>query len=106
MCNDVNFKNGVKVSFSTQITISECVGRALDALVGCGDDAFIEHFKEKLGTHYIRDHEKGLREFFATVRSEILPQLHTVDELRKVANLPRPEGGFYSEWQARQKGIT
>ena len=82
------------------------IGRGFHALVGYGDDAFIEHFKEKLGTSYIRDHEKGLKEFFATVRSEILPQLHTVDELRKVANLPSPDGQFYSEWQARQKGIT
>jgi hypothetical protein len=59
------------------------MARALDGLVGYGDKEFLEVFKAKLGTHYIRDHEDGLKEFFAQVRSEVLPQLKLIDKLRK-----------------------
>jgi len=102
MCSGAGFKNGVEVHFKTKITISECAGRALDALVGYGDDAFIEAFKKNLGTHYIRDHEKGLKEFFSIVRKEVIPQLHTVDNLRKMSNLPCPDGGYYQDWQVEK----
>lgn len=51
------------------LTLDEAL--ALDGIAGYGDDAFIKTFKENLGTHYIRDHEKGLRSFLKTVRSEL-----------------------------------
>lgn len=89
MCNSPHYKNGVKVTFEMELLISECSARALDALVGYGDDAFIKHFKENLGTAYIRDHEKGLKEFFGQVRSQVLPQIHRVNELRKQIDAPK-----------------
>lgn len=102
MCSGVKYKNGVEVHFKTKITISECAGRALDALVGYGDDAFLKHFKEKLGESYIRDHEEGLKEFFAQVRAEVLPRIHLVEELRKMSNMPKPNGNYYMDWQVKQ----
>ncbi len=77
-----NARNRATISFSTTLTISEVEIRALDALVGYGDDAFLKHFKESLGAAYIGDHEVGLRSFFATVRRDVLPALHDIDQAR------------------------
>lgn len=71
------------ITFGASVTLSEVEVRALDALVGYGDDAFLKVFKEKLGEHYIRNHERGLRSFFATVRQDVLPALHVIDEARR-----------------------
>lgn len=73
---------GLRVVFS----ISEEEARALDALVGYGDDEFIKAFKERLGEAYLRNHENGLREFFVSVR-KIMPNiLHKVDSARQAFN--------------------
>lgn len=42
--------------------------RALDALAGYGDDAFIKAFYERLGKAYMERHEQGLRRFLSTIR--------------------------------------
>lgn len=72
------------VSFGATITLTEQECRALDALVGYGDDAFLRAFKEKLGEVYIREHETGLRSFFATVGRDVLPALEAIDDARKL----------------------
>jgi hypothetical protein len=65
------------------ITLSESEARALDALAGYGDDAFIKAFYEVMGRHYLEPHEKGLRLLLKTVR-EIVPNwLRRVDDARK-----------------------
>ena len=71
------------LAFTGGINLTEVEMRALDALVGYGDDAFLAVFKEKLRAAYIRDHESGLRSFFAAVRRDVLPALHDVDEARR-----------------------
>lgn len=71
------------IEFGAEIDLSEVEVRALDALVGYGDDAFLKVFKEKLGSVYIRDHEKGLRSFFTSVREQVLPALRDIDQARK-----------------------
>lgn len=71
--------NKINVEFSSGMTLTESEIRALDALVGYGDAAFLKHFKENLGEHYIRDHETGLKSFFARVRNDVLPALHEID---------------------------
>lgn len=93
MCGKVKYNNGVTITYEVTLTISECAGRALDALVGYGDDAFIKHFKENLGESYLENHEKGLKEFFSTIRAEVIPQLRKVTELRKQANQPTSQYG-------------
>lgn len=65
----------VKISF----TVSESEARALDALAGYGDDAFIEAFYAKLGAAYMRDHEQGLREFLQSIRTAMPGELKTID---------------------------
>lgn len=71
------------LSFGASIALNETEVRALDALVGYGDEAFLKHFKEKLGEAYIRAHEAGLKSFFAAVRRDVLPALRDIDEARR-----------------------
>jgi len=72
----------IDVRADMQLNESEC--RALEALVGYGDDAFIKAFKDSLGKHYIRDHEAGLRSVFSKIRSTAIPALRRVDDTRRV----------------------
>lgn len=71
------------LTFSATLTLNETEVRALDALVGYGDDSFIEVFYEKLGKAYMRDHEAGLRSAFAAIRRDVLPALRDIDQARK-----------------------
>lgn len=74
----------IRVTFQVPVlNLNESECRALEALVGYGDKAFLEVFGSQLGTHYMRDHEAGLKAFFATVRSEIVPALHRIDTMRR-----------------------
>lgn len=59
------------IDLKFQFEINEAEARALDALVGYGDDAFIKHFYETLGKCYMENHEKGLREFFQSIRQSV-----------------------------------
>ena len=74
----------VSVKFDNiRFTIDEEELRALDALVGYGDDAFLEVFKEKLGAYYSRDHEAGLRRFFQSIRDIASSQIALIDQTRR-----------------------
>ena len=75
-------KHNIEIKYQCTITLSESEMRALDALTGYGDDAFLEVFY-KLGKHYMHPHEKGLRNLFERIREEIPPRLNTIDKARK-----------------------
>lgn len=72
------------IDLQITFTINEKEARALEALVGYGDDAFIDAFFEKLGRTYMRPHTAGLISFFAAVRVSVLGPLRRVDEAREV----------------------
>jgi hypothetical protein len=67
----------------TTFTVNEEELRALEALAGYGDDAFIKMFYNELGKHYLQPHEKGLREFLTSVRKLATPTLKRIDNARK-----------------------
>ncbi len=79
-------KISAKADLDLQITftINEQEARALQALVGYGDEAFLRVFYEKMGRSYLRPHEAGLLQFFATVRASVSGPLDRVDEAREV----------------------
>jgi hypothetical protein len=52
-------------------TLTESEMRALDAMVGYGEDAFLKVFYEKLGRAYMQPHEAGLRSLFKTVSANV-----------------------------------
>lgn len=64
-------------------TVNEQEARALDALAGYGDDAFVKAFYANLGTHYLAPHEAGLRSFLRSIRDSMPGILGRVDAARK-----------------------
>ncbi len=75
-----------KVDLTVTFTITESEARALDALVGYDFDSFVNVFYEKMGKHYMKPHEDGLREFFKSVRDFMPPILHRTNDAREVFN--------------------
>lgn len=75
-----------QVNLSLTFTISEAEARALNGLTGYDFDSFVRTFYEKLGTHYLRPHEDGLRQFFESIRENIPPILARADAARKAFN--------------------
>lgn len=72
-----------KVDLVLTFVVNEAEARALDALAGYGDDAFIKAFYEKLGTHYMVPHEHGLRSFLKSIRDFVPNALSRLDHARK-----------------------
>lgn len=75
---------GPVVALEATISLSEGELRAIDALAGYGTDAFLKVFYEKMGEHYMKPHEGGLRSLFETINREGKTLLYKVDEARKV----------------------
>lgn len=75
-----------KLGINIQFQVDESEARALDALAGYGDDAFIKHFYEFLGKHYMEPHEQGLRMFLKSIREQFSGPLSRIDEARKFLN--------------------
>lgn len=75
----------INITFS----INESEARALEALSGYGDDAFIKQFYDYLGENYLKPHEQGLREFLKTIRTVLTPELGRIDEARKFLATPK-----------------
>ena len=71
--------------------INAIEAKALDALAGYGDDAFIKAFYELLGKAYMEAHESGLREFLKTIRNVVNPALHRLSEAKKCL-----KGGYHA----------
>lgn len=63
--------------------VNESEARALDALAGYGDDAFIQAFYTTLGEAYMRKHEKGLRQFLRSIREFVPGPLNRIDRARR-----------------------
>lgn len=72
------------VEVTTQFTVTEAELRALEALAGYGDDAFIKMFYKDLGECYLRKHEAGLREFLKSIRTIAMPILSKADKAREI----------------------
>lgn len=70
------------VEVTTTFTVTESELRALDALAGYGDDAFIKMFYKDLGEHYMKPHEAGMRLFLKSVREMAGPIIGKADKAR------------------------
>ena len=71
------------IAIQLELTITENEARALKAMAGYGDDAFLKVFYEKLGESYMKPHEDGIRSLFKGIR-DILPQhLSNAETARK-----------------------
>lgn len=77
------------VELRVALILSEEEARALDALVGYGDDAFIKVFYEHLGKAYMEKHEEGLRALFQSVRDFLPGILERTTRARATFNGPK-----------------
>ena len=74
----------LKVDVSATLVLNERECAALEALVGYGDEAFLEVFYTYLGSGYLKPHEAGLRSLFAKVRETAPPAVQAVKDARHV----------------------
>lgn len=70
------------VEITATVTLTEGHLRALDALIGYGDDAFLRAFYVKLGRHYMKPFERDLRDLFGHLRGTVPQSLREVEEIR------------------------
>jgi hypothetical protein len=73
-----------RLGVSATMEFNEVELRALDALVGYGIEGFLPVFYEKMGSHYLRPHEAGLRLIFETVRQIVPGILSRTDDAARV----------------------
>jgi hypothetical protein len=71
-----------RVTMELTFTVTEMEARALDALVGYSDDAFLKVFYEHLGTHYMKPYEAGLRSLFKSIRESVPEYLTRANKAR------------------------
>lgn len=79
-----------KLDLQLRFCVNESEARALDALAGYGEDAFVKAFYSHLGAAYMRQHEAGLRSLLASIREFVPPALGRIDRARKEFD-PRPK---------------
>ncbi len=72
------------IEFAMTLELSEEEARALEALTKYGTESFLKMFYSKLGSHYLKPHEDGLKSLFQTIPKEIPPHLLKLDAARKV----------------------
>lgn len=77
-----------KLDLRVTFSVNEAEARALDALAGYGDDAFIKVFYDKLGQHYMGPHESGMRSLLCSIRDHLPAILSRSDEARKIFDKP------------------
>ena len=71
------------ITITAELTFTEGQLRAMDALVGYGDDAFLRAFYVKLGKHYMKPFERDLRDLFSAIREKVPCALNAVVDARK-----------------------
>jgi hypothetical protein len=79
-----------RVEVSATIKLTEPELRALDALAGYGDDAFLSIFYKHMGEAYLKPHEAGLRSLFAVIRADLNPILSRANAAKKAFALRDP----------------
>lgn len=73
----------IQVECSIQFVLTKTEALALDALAGYGIDPFLKTFYEKMGRHYLEPHEKGLRDLFERIRTELPSQVNKITAVEK-----------------------
>ena len=80
----MEIKSQSKQEFKVVLVLTEQEAGALHDIVAYGYKSFMEVFKEKLGKHYIEQHEEGAKSLFETVAKEMPTHFGRFREARKV----------------------
>jgi hypothetical protein len=73
-----------KIEAEVHLLLPEGEARALVSLLGYDTDDFLKFFYEKMGTVYLKPHEKSFRKLVLNVHNQIKPVLKRVDKARKI----------------------
>lgn len=75
-----------KVDIAPVITLelTEDEALALAGIFGYSVDHFLRVFYEKMGTAYVKPHEKGVRSLHETIRKATTPALAAIQQARRV----------------------
>lgn len=101
MKHDTTISIQTTVDITATITLNEGHLRALDALAGYGDEAFLKAFYVKLGKHYMQPFERDLRDLFDLVRREVPSALAGIDEVRKSLGINKSSGRWIKNGDAK-----
>lgn len=82
-------QGAANVELRLTLQIDEQEARALDAMAGYGDDAFVKAFYDKLGKAYMEQHENGLRSFLKSIRDFMPNLLIRADDARSAFKGPK-----------------
>lgn len=74
----------MRLDFQARFVLNEDQCRALDALAGYNFESFCKVFYEKMGEHYLKPHEDGLRSLFDAIGKQIKPQLDRIDAINSM----------------------
>lgn len=88
MAKEIKHSAIVTVEVRVTFTITEDEARALDAIAGYGDSAFIDTFYKGCGKAYLQPYESGLRSFLKSIREVVSPALNEADSLRRKSKIP------------------
>jgi hypothetical protein len=72
-----------RVTMSVTLELDEIEARALCVFVEYGTESFLQAFYTKLGQHYLRPHEAGVRTLFEKIKTEIGPAVSACDRAIK-----------------------
>jgi len=72
-------KSNVSVDLSINLTLSVEEAKALNEITGYGIEPFLKGYKEKLGSHYIDKHEKGMRSLFGTIKTSLPKEINKAE---------------------------
>lgn len=89
-----------EVNITATLTLTEGQLRALDALAGYGDDAFLRVFYANLGEHCMKPFEQDLRNLFDMIRDEVPCALAGVKESRESLGLKSSSGKWVKKANA------
>lgn len=74
----------VVLDASITLTLNEQEARALNAIAGYGIKPFLEVFYDKMGKHYLKPHEEGLKSLFEAARNKLPSHYYDVDRARQI----------------------
>lgn len=78
------------IEVGATIKLTEAELRALEALAGYGDDAFLNIFFKHMGEAYLRPHTAGIKSLFAVIRHDLNPILARADAAKTAFTLKDP----------------
>jgi hypothetical protein len=74
------------IEFTINFTLTQQEASALEAIAGYGADNFLKVFYPQMGKSYLEPYEKGMRDLFARIKSDLPTEIAKINTARKAIN--------------------